>query len=254
MMMLLLRSLTTIIIATATIGHAFVVVHNNHHHLSSSRLDALAYTYSDVSNVGYAIRVSKPLGIVFGENPDPFYGLVVDDVDADMNGGMAGMKVGDQLLAVNGRSYVGASFDKVMSALVAADGDLELQMYRGNVRSLYVILLKQKPSTSEDADETSNDDDDDDGGVIVMDENYESPVQIDLSQFEDKPLTPGDVLKAFKKIGSILTEGDNVVADEVKPKGGFFGLFGGGDAKNEDFFLDENESNSLGGRGGVRKK
>jgi PDZ domain len=252
MMLPLLRSLTTIIIATASVGHAFAPLASRR--LRLKPLHAVSYTYSDVADVGYAISVAKPLGIVFGENADPFYGLVVDDVEAGMNGGAAGMRVGDQLLAVNGKSFVGASFDTVMSELVAAEGNLELQMYRGNVRSLYVILLNQKATFEPEAQaETTADDE----GVIVMDESYESPVRIDLSQFEDKPLTPGDVLKAFKKIGSILTEGDGAPADapkeEVKPKGGFFGLFGGGDTKQDDFFLDENDSNSLGGRGGARK-
>jgi len=206
------------------------------------------YQYNDIADVGYAVLVKKPLGVVFGENENPFFGLVVDEVEPDMNGKLAGLRVGDQLLAINGKPVVGVNFDSAMAELVAADGALELQMYRGSVRSLYVILLNKK----EDSSNAVADEGDDDDEAVIMDENYESPVQIDISQFEDKPLTPGDVLKAFKKIGSMLKEGEKSTTEkqEAKPKGGFFGLFGG--EKKEDFFLDDDDASSL-KRGGRSK-
>lgn len=240
-------------LGTTAVSHAFIPTSSL---VGFKPLFGISYSYDDISDVGYAVSVAKPLGIVFGENENPFGGLVVDDVEPGMNGGSAGLRVGDQLLAVNGKSMVGASFDSVMSDLVASEGDLELQLYRGSIRSLYVILLNQqensKPSTIQ---RPVNDDDNDNDDFVVMDESYESPVVIDVSQFEDKPLTPGDVLKAFKKIGSMITEGDGSTSaapkEAAKPKGGLFGLFGGD--KQEDFFLDDEDASSL-SRGGKRKK
>merc|ERR1719162_982883 len=55
----------------------------------------------------YEVEVPKPMGVVFGENPDPYFGLVVDDVSEGMNGGIAGLRVGDQLLAVNEKVVAG---------------------------------------------------------------------------------------------------------------------------------------------------
>ena len=236
-------------VGTTAVSHAFIPTVSL---VGIKPLFGISYSYDDIADVGYAVSVAKPLGVVFGENENPFGGLVVDDVEPGMNGGSAGLRVGDQLLAVNGKSMVGASFDSVMSDLVASDGDLELQLYRGSIRSLYVILLNQQESSKPSTVKRSGNDDDDD--FVVMDENYESPVVIDVSQFEDKPLTPGDVLKAFKKIGSMITEGDGAAAATpkivAKPKGGLFGLFGGD--KQEDFFLDDDDASSL-SRGGKRK-
>ena len=72
---------------------------------SSFRLRAVEY--DQVFEVGYSVSVQKPLGIIFGENPDPYFGLVVDDVSEGLNGGMAGLRVGDQLLAIDGEVVVG---------------------------------------------------------------------------------------------------------------------------------------------------
>ena len=61
-------------------------------------------------DVGYRTSVQKPLGIIFSDNDDPYFGLVVDSVEEDMNGAAAGIKVGDQLVAVNGEAVVGETF------------------------------------------------------------------------------------------------------------------------------------------------
>jgi len=34
----------------------------------------------------FEITVPKPMGVIFGENPEPYLGLVVDDVSEGMNG------------------------------------------------------------------------------------------------------------------------------------------------------------------------
>mmetsp|Transcript_35428 Transcript_35428/g.85741 ORF Transcript_35428/g.85741 Transcript_35428/m.85741 type:complete len:91 (+) Transcript_35428:963-1235(+) len=65
-----------------------------------------------------------------------------------------------------------------------------------------------------------------------MDENYESPVQIDVSKYEDKPLTAGDFVKAIGKLGSIVAE---TLTDDG----------------NDD---DSNEGPSSGGSGSEDKK
>mmetsp|Transcript_11801 Transcript_11801/g.24944 ORF Transcript_11801/g.24944 Transcript_11801/m.24944 type:complete len:265 (-) Transcript_11801:2964-3758(-) len=173
---------------------------------SSSALSA-AMSFDDlVTRVDhYEVRVPKPLGVVFGENPDPYLGLVVDDVSEGMNGGRAGLRIGDQLLAVNEQVVVGKDFDSVMGSLQAEPGSLNLIMYRGPVRQLFTVLSNQlddDQSIVEDEDEY--DENDIDSQPVVMDENYESPVRIEVK--EEKPLTAGDFVKAFGKLGSMLGE------------------------------------------------
>lgn len=205
----------------------------------------------------YEVALPKPLGIVFGENPDPYYGLVVDDVSEGMNGGKAGLRMGDQLLAVNEKVVVGKDFDTVMGLLQEAPKSLSLVMYRGSVSQLYTVL-----SNNLDEGESIYDDEDDygdeDSQPVIMDENYESPVQIEVK--EQKPLTPGDFVKAFGKLGSMLgetlaadpNEGSAVEASSDAPpppkkKSGFFGM--GGDSVQLDdqeargYRLEKNENN-----------
>merc|ERR1712154_692827 len=67
--------------------------------------------------------------------------------------------------------------------------------------------------------------------LVIMDENYESPVRVEVK--EEKPLTAGDFVKAFGKLGSML--GDTVketlkespsegVPPPPKKNSGFFGF------------------------------
>lgn len=182
-------------------------------------------------------KCPKPLGIVFGENKDPYYGLVVDDVAEGQNGGRAGLRLGDQLMAVNGQVVVGKNFDSVMTILQNAEGTLDLVMYRGPVASMYTILSNQMGD-----DEFLDDDEDDEGEeAIVMDENYESPVKIEVK--ERKPLTPGDFFKAAAKVGKMLMEDDSDAPPEVKKekkkKQGFFGIGA------EAIQLDGDDANTL---------
>jgi PDZ domain len=186
---------------------------------------SMALTYDQVVSrvVSYDVAVPKPLGIIFGENPEPYFGLVVDDVSEGMNGGKAGLRVGDQLLAINGQVVVGKDFDTVMSLLQQESTVLDLVLYRGPVRQLFTILGNQlqEGESIQDDDE----DEDDESEVIIMDENYESPVRIEVK--EEKPLTPGDVVKAFGKLGSMMAEslkGDNTPSSAPKKKSGFFGI------------------------------
>merc|ERR1712238_278253 len=72
---------------------------------------------SSTSDIGFTVSVSKPLGVVFSENPDPYLGLVIDDVAPGLNGGVAGMRVGDNLVAVNGEVVIGKYFDTAMDLL-----------------------------------------------------------------------------------------------------------------------------------------
>lgn len=180
----------------------------------------------------YECSIPKPFGVVFGENPDPFYGLVVDDVSEGMNGGKAGLRVGDQLLAVNEQVVVGKNFDTIMGMLQAEPKALDLVMYRGPVRQLYTVLANQLEEGESIYDDDDYDEDDEDSQPVIMDENYESPVRIEVK--EEKPLTPGDFVKAFGKLGSMLGEtlkadpnegvSDPATPPPPKKKTGFFGI------------------------------
>lgn len=202
-----------------------------------------AMTYDDmITRVDhYEVKIPKPLGVVFGENPDPFFGLVVDDVSEGLNGGRAGLRVGDQLLAVNQQVVVGKDFDSAMNVLQSEPKVLSLMMYRGPASQLFTVLANQL-----EEGETIFDEEDGYGEEeVIMDENYESPVRIEVK--EQKPLTPGDFVKAFGKLGSMLgeslkadpNEGQSGDADATPPpkkKTGFFGI--GGDTVQ----LDGNEA------------
>lgn len=176
-----------------------------------------------VEDIGFYVDVTKPLGVVFGENPEPYFGLVVDDLEFGSNGAKAGLRVGDNLVSIDGKLVIGQDFDSVMELLRNAEGTFELQLYRGTARMLYDSM----PDNT--LDESS-----DDSEEIIMDETYEAPT-IDLSQYEKKPLTAEGVLRAFTKIGKnlgeLLTEDDSVVQSQTKEKteekkgGGIFGIF-----------------------------
>jgi len=211
---------------------------------AKSSATALSLSFDDlVSRVDhYEVSIPKPLGVVFGENPDPYFGLVVDDVSEGMNGGKAGLRIGDQLMAVNENVVVGKEFDGVMDLLQSEPSTLSLVMYRGPVTQLYTVLSNQfaDEGTMYD-DEDDYDYDDEDSQEVIMDENYESPVRIEVR--EEKPLTAGDVFKAIGKLGSML--GETMAADinegndappAPKKKSGFFGMGG------ETVQLDGNEA------------
>lgn len=173
----------------------------------------LAVPYEFVSGIGYQVAVEKPLGVVFGENGEPFGGLRVDDLDPEANGAKAGLKVGDQLLAVNEQSVVGDSFEIAMDSLRDAPSQLSLDLYRGNVQMLYTTLSNQ-PGFNEQLEAESEE--------VVMDESYESPVVVAIDD-DEEPLTAGDFFKGLQKIGSSAFKGG-----EGEKKGGFFGgMFSG---------------------------
>ena len=179
-----------------------------------------AVDYDTVAEVGFRIQVQKPVGVIFGENPEPYFGLSIDDVSEGLNGGMAGLRMGDQLLAVGDEVVVGKDFDSVMSILQEGPQTLELVMYRGTISTLYTILGNKLGD-----DVLVRDEDDDEGEEpIIMDENYESPVVIEVK--EKKKLGPGDFLKAAQKIASTLMEDDSPkpAPGEKKKSGGFFGI------------------------------
>jgi len=189
--------------------------------------------------VSYEVTVPKPIGVVFGENPAPYLGLSVDDVSEGMNGGIAGLRIGDQLLAVNEKVVVGKDFDTVMNLLQNEPKNLDLLLYRGPARQLFTVLFNQL----EEGESIYDDDDDyedEDSEPVIMDESYESPVRIEVK--EQKPLTPGDFVKAFGKLGSMMAETltsepkDSIdtpaSSSQPKKKTGFFGI--GGEAVQLD--------------------
>ncbi len=197
-----------------------------------------AVSYETCRDVGYSTVVPKPLGIIFGENPDPYYGLVVDDVSEGLNGGKAGLRVGDQLMAINGKVVVGKDFDTTMGFLQAAPAKLELVMYRGPVSSMYTILSNQLEEGEWVRDDDDDDNDDEGEEEVIMDENYESPVRIEVK--EKKPLSAGDLFKAMGKVGKMIFEDDRPAeVKQPKKKQGFFGIGG------EAIQLDGDDANTL---------
>ena len=207
-----------------------------------------AVSYDDISDIGFDVSVAKPLGVVFGENLDPYNGLVVDDIELGKNAGIAGLRVGDQLVSINEQVVVGKSFETVMTMLKEGPPVLDLQMYRGGVRSLYVILQNRA------GDMTSDDEDDEGEEAVIMDENYVSPVVIDVSQYDDSPLSVGDFVNAFKNLSKKLTASDEDAPPaptkqqgETKKSGGIFGMF-----QQETIQLDGDDATGI-GMSGKRK-
>lgn len=205
-----------------------------------------AASYEVCEQVGYQTKCAKPLGIVFGENADPYFGVVVDDVSEGQNGGRAGLRVGDQLMAINGRVVVGNDLDSVLTLFqtLPARDVIDLVLFRGPVSTMYTILGNQM---GEDEFVRDGDDDDDEEGEdeIVMDENYESPVVIEVKP--KKSLSPADFFKAAAKVGKMLLE-DNAptttpsedgAPKEKKKNQGFFGIGA------EAIQLDGNDANTL---------
>ena len=226
-MMILLLTIT----ALASHASAFSASREFRHHLDTSsplgrtRRQAQV-SYDEIADIGYDVSVAKPLGVVFGENMDPWNGLVVDDIELGQNGGVAGLRVGDQLVSINEQVVVGGSFEDVMTMLKEGPPVLNLQLYRGGVRALYVILQNRA------GDNPSGQDVEEDEEEVIMDESYESPVVIDVSQYNDDPLSVGDFVNAFKNLGKMMTEGEKEDARarpkkqvETKKSGGIFGMF-----------------------------
>lgn len=207
-----------------------------------------AVSYDEISDIGFDVSVAKPLGVVFGENPGPYKGLVVDDIELGTNAGIAGLRVGDQLVSVNEQVVVGEDFETIMTMLKEGPQVLDLQLYRGGVRSLYVILQNR-------AGDMASDEEDEEGEEpVVMDENYVSPVVVDVSQYDDAPLSIGDFVNAFKNLSKKLTASDEDARPvppkqqgETKKSGGIFGMF-----QQETIQLDGDDATGI-GMSGKRK-
>jgi len=170
---------------------------------------------SSTSDIGFTVSVSKPLGVVFSENPDPYLGLVIDDVAPGLNGGVAGMRVGDNLVAVNGEVVIGKYFDTAMDLLRETDGALEIQLFRGSAEALYSTLGRRDAYEFEEEENDLETDDDD----------YEAPVIDDIEP--ERAVTTADLVRAAKRIGNFLTTKDEEKEDKPKKKGLFDGMFGG---------------------------
>jgi hypothetical protein len=162
-----------------------------------------------IADIGYTTTVAKPLGVVFGENRAPFSGLSVDVVEDGLNGGVAGLRIGDQLLAVDGESVIGSDFDAAMTKLKNSPSPMELKLYRGTISSLFTIIMNRR---GDDYVEEA----DDEAEEVIFDENYESPVQVSINDFEDDNSSIREIAgDAAKTIGKIFGGGEK--------KGGFFG-------------------------------
>jgi len=183
----------------------------------------MAIDIDECEDVGFSVSVSKPLGVVFGENPNPYFGVGIDDVAEGLNGGMAGHRVGDQLLAVNGKVAVGKDFDSILEMLQDAPTNLDLVLYRGTVSMVFDILSNRMGEDDVAVAEIDGDDEDY-SEPAILDDDYEPPV---IEFEEEKPLTAGDVFRAFGKLGSmVLSSDEEKPKPEKKKNTGFFGIGG----------------------------
>lgn len=164
------------------------------------RVGAMKIDLETISDVGYQATVEKPMGVVFGENRAPFNGLCIDTLEDGSNAAAAGLKVGDQLLAVNGQSVIGVDFDDAMDVLRSAESPLELRLYKGLVSSLFSIVMNRR---GDDADDDSEEDDADE---VVFDESYETPVVMtfDDDDSDDKISVSAVAGDAVKNLGQMF--------------------------------------------------
>jgi hypothetical protein len=193
------------------------------HHVQRSVISVDGHTalnackMEDIEDIGYTVKVQKPLGVVFGENQAPYDGLRAEEIEEASEGERVGIKFGDQLLAVNGDICIGNGFDSAMSLLRNSPNEMELLLYNGPAKNLYKILTNRNVELESDDDEE----------LPVMDENYESPVQVDVTEQRGFD---------FGKAVSMLTGGgdDGETKKEQKEgaasssggkKGGLFGMF-----------------------------
>jgi PDZ domain len=188
---------------------------------SSSRLFGMGIVNLDsISDVGYFVTIEKPIGIVFGENRAPFNGLAIDTVESGKNGDIAGLRIGDQLIAVNGKSVIGSDFDRALSYIINAPSPVELQLYRGTIKSLFTIVMNRR---SDDYDPDEEEEDEDEEGVVsddemmIFDENYESPVIMSAEDFENN----SDKISISQVAGDAAKTIGNVLSPQTI--GGFFG-------------------------------
>jgi hypothetical protein len=205
-----------------------------------------AVSYESIADIGYHVpSIHKPLGVVFSENEAPYYGLVVEDVEPGLAGGVAGLRKGDQLLTVNQQMVIGEAFESVMTTLRTAPDPMQLTLFRGTARQLYTILGNRQ------VEETNEDDDNEDEDRILMDENYESPVKVpidddEFGQDNDAPLTVGEVFTAFQKMGSMVADrmtpssSSSTSSEKKKGKGLFGGLF-----SQETIQLDGDDASTI---------
>jgi PDZ domain len=165
----------------------------------SMALDAIRVKMDTISDVGYEATVEKPLGVVFGENRSPFNGLCIDSIAEGSNGEQAGMKVGDQLLAVNGQSVIGEDFDTAMDALRSAESPVELRLYKGLVSTLFTIVMNRGSDDDDDFEEETSEE-------VVFDESYESPVVMtfDDDNDNDKISVSAVAGEAVKNLGQMF--------------------------------------------------
>jgi hypothetical protein len=229
-----MQSVTLFLLANFQLSAAFQQSATNLAFTSRATTTQLfAVNYDTVTNVGFSVSISKPLGVVFGENRDPYSGLQIDDLSEGSNGETAGLRVGDQLLSVDGTVVVGKDFDSVMDELISGPADLDLVFYRGNVKSLYIDLENIQGDDIYDEEEEEEEE------AVIMDENYESPFRVEVT--EDKPLSIGDFFKAGKKVAAMLMEPvpEPGAVKKEKKNTGFFGIGG------ESVQLDGDDANTL---------
>lgn len=86
-----------------------------------------------------AVKLTKPMGIVFEENDQDFGGIYVQSLKEDGPAAKCGfVKEGDQLVAVNTVKVSSMPFDDALGAIVESEGEsTTLVMFRGSAKQLY---------------------------------------------------------------------------------------------------------------------
>jgi PDZ domain len=190
----------------AGVAHGFVISNRPH---SRNSAHSAGVDLETVADIGYIVQVEKPLGVVFGENRAPFNGLSIDVVEEGASGATAGLRAGDQLMAVNGQSVIGSDFDKAMALLKESTSPVELQLYRGTLQSLFTIVLNRRGDDYVPEEESAEED------QVIFDESYESPVIMTAEEFDDDTISVSQVAQeTAASIGTIFSP---------KAIGGFFG-------------------------------
>jgi len=103
------------------VGHEFAV----------QQLTDIRDFVQQVAPPSYQVTLAKPLGAVMIEPDESFGAVQVKELKEGGNAEMSGkMMVGDEVVRVNGKLVKTAGFEAVMAELVAAEGDVTMDMAR----------------------------------------------------------------------------------------------------------------------------
>lgn len=87
----------------------------------------------------FEVTLTKPMGIVLEENMSNFGGMRVKEISAGGAAQESGkIRIGDQLVKIEGEDIKGIDFDEGMKKLIdAPEGGVQLELFRGLATDLY---------------------------------------------------------------------------------------------------------------------